>query len=64
MGWDPGQYLKFADHRLRPGIELSARVPLNAPATIVDLGCGTGELTRMLADRWANARVTGVDRLG
>ena len=61
MSWDPAQYLKFSDHRLRPGIELMARVSHEAPATIVDLGCGIGELTGMLAARWPNARVTGVD---
>ncbi|MEM9064600.1 MAG: methyltransferase domain-containing protein [Planctomycetota bacterium] len=61
MAWDPSQYLKYADHRLRPGAELLARVPLPHAESIVDLGCGTGELTCMLADRWPNARVIGVD---
>jgi trans-aconitate 2-methyltransferase len=59
--WDPNQYLKFADHRLRPALDLLARVPLEAPATVYDLGCGPGNVTRLLIKRWPGARVTGVD---
>ncbi|MCL1693443.1 MAG: methyltransferase domain-containing protein [Actinomycetia bacterium] len=61
MTWDPNQYLRFADHRSRPGIELLARVPDIDPRTIVDLGCGMGNLTSLLAARWPNARVIGLD---
>ncbi|MCC7372560.1 MAG: methyltransferase domain-containing protein [Chloroflexi bacterium] len=59
--WDPDQYLKFADHRLRPALELLGRMPLTDPRTVYDLGCGAGELTRMLAEKWPEASVTGVD---
>lgn len=59
--WDPGQYSRFADHRLRPALDLLARVPLAAPSLIYDLGCGTGEVTRLLADRWPDAAVIGLD---
>jgi trans-aconitate 2-methyltransferase len=59
--WDPSQYLRFADHRLRPAIDLLARVPLDAPADIVDLGCGTGTSTRLLRDRWPSASLSGID---
>lgn len=59
--WDPGQYARFGDHRSRPGLELIARLPQVAAKTIVDLGCGTGELTRALADRFPGASVTGID---
>lgn len=59
--WDPGQYEKFADERLRPGLDLMARIPLTAAARIVDLGCGTGELTKRLADRYPGAHVVGLD---
>lgn len=59
--WDPAQYLKFADHRLRPALDLLARVPEIGPRTIYDLGCGPGNITRLLAERWPAARVTGVD---
>ena len=59
--WDPGQYLKFADHRVRPAVDLMGRIPLEAPRRIYDLGCGTGNVTRMLADRWPAADVVGID---
>lgn len=61
MTWDPSQYLLFADHRVRPGIELLSRISDVNPAVIVDLGCGTGSLTSLLAERWPSAQVTGMD---
>ena len=59
--WDPSQYLKFTDHRLRPALDLMARIALEAPRSIYDLGCGPGNITRLLAERWPQAAVTGVD---
>jgi trans-aconitate 2-methyltransferase len=59
--WDQNLYLKFSDHRLRPALDLMARIPLEAPRAIFDLGCGPGNITRLLAERWPGARVTGVD---
>ena len=59
--WDPGQYRKFSDHRLRPALELLDRVPLASPRVIYDLGCGTGEVTRIIAERWPSAAVYGLD---
>jgi trans-aconitate 2-methyltransferase len=61
VSWDPVQYAKFADHRLRPALDLLARVPGDAPARVVDLGCGSGQVTTRLAERWPAARITGVD---
>ncbi|MBW4091818.1 MAG: trans-aconitate 2-methyltransferase [Proteobacteria bacterium] len=59
--WDPGQYLRFADARLRPALDLLAQVPLEAPARVVDLGCGPGTVTRILKSRFPSAAVTGID---
>jgi trans-aconitate 2-methyltransferase len=59
--WDPAKYLEFAGHRLRPALDLLARVPLTAPAVVYDLGCGAGNVTRLLVERWPAAAVTGVD---
>ena len=60
-GWDPGQYHKFSDHRRRPAIELLARVSPADPGLAVDLGCGSGEITRLIAERWSGTAVHGVD---
>lgn len=59
--WDVSQYGRFRDARKRPFFELLARVEVQAPARVADLGCGTGDLTRVLAERWPGARVYGVD---
>jgi trans-aconitate 2-methyltransferase len=59
--WDPAQYLKFADHRLRPAIDLLNRIDLSDPREVFDLGAGAGNVTKLLKARWPNARVTGVD---
>jgi trans-aconitate 2-methyltransferase len=59
--WDPAQYLRWSDHRLRPAVDLLQRVPLTSPTRVVDLGCGTGNVTALLRARWPEARVTGVD---
>jgi trans-aconitate 2-methyltransferase len=61
MPWDPVQYLSFDSERLRPALDLLARVPLEAPAEVVDLGCGPGHIAKLLKARWPSARVTGVD---
>lgn len=61
MAWQPDQYLKFADERLRPALDLIGRIDLDAPARIADLGCGAGNVTRLLALRWPSASLTGVD---
>jgi trans-aconitate 2-methyltransferase len=59
--WDPAQYLRFGDERSRPFFDLVGRVPAVDPRSVVDLGCGPGQLTATLADRWPTARVLGVD---
>lgn len=59
--WDPDRYLRYADERGRPFVELLARVPAERPGTVLDLGCGPANLTRLLAERWPEARVAGLD---
>jgi trans-aconitate 2-methyltransferase len=61
MRWDPIQYGRYAGERSRPFFELTARIRADAPESIVDLGCGSGELTETLAQRWPEALVRGVD---
>jgi trans-aconitate 2-methyltransferase len=59
--WDPDHYLTYADERGRPFVDLLARVPAQAPGEVVDLGCGPGNLTGLLAERWPEAHVVGLD---
>jgi trans-aconitate 2-methyltransferase len=59
--WDPAQYLRFGDERSRPFFELTARIQAQAPGQVTDLGCGPGQLTAALAERWPAAQVRGVD---
>jgi trans-aconitate 2-methyltransferase len=61
VAWDPAEYLKFADERLRPGFDLLARVGDLPAGPIVELGCGTGVHTRAIAGRWPDRAVTGID---
>ncbi|MEU9730533.1 trans-aconitate 2-methyltransferase [Streptomyces sp. NPDC048002] len=61
--WNPTQYLRHADHRARPFGDLLARVPdpPTARPRIADLGCGPGNVTVRLTERWPAAHVTGYD---
>lgn len=61
MSWDPQQYARFAGQRLRPALDLIARIPIEQPRSVVDLGCGSGNVTRILRARWPAAGITGVD---
>lgn len=59
--WDQAQYLKFEAERTRPARELLARVFAEDVQVAVDLGCGPGNSTALLHERWPSARVVGVD---
>jgi trans-aconitate 2-methyltransferase len=59
--WNVSQYERYRDERARPFFELLQRVPDTQVQRAVDLGCGTGELTRAIAERWPEATVLGVD---
>jgi trans-aconitate 2-methyltransferase len=59
--WNAGQYLKFEDERTRPSIDLIRRVPLEEAMNCVDIGCGPGNSTELIARRYPTAQVLGLD---
>jgi|SRR5579859_2720968 len=59
--WDAKLYLQFASERARPAADLITRINHRNPAQIVDIGCGPGNSTEMLHERWPQAAITGVD---
>jgi trans-aconitate 2-methyltransferase len=61
MRWDPAQYARFSDERSRPFFDLTGQIEAASPGQVVDLGCGSGELTATLASRWPAAAVRGLD---
>ncbi|HTQ54654.1 MAG TPA: methyltransferase domain-containing protein [Bryobacteraceae bacterium] len=60
-GWNPTQYLKFAEERGRPCRDLAARIAVADVRRVIDLGCGPGNSTAVLAERWPAAAITGLD---
>lgn len=59
--WNPEQYEKFIKDRTRPAIDLANRLEVREAKRILDLGCGTGNSTRILKDRFPDAMVIGAD---
>jgi trans-aconitate 2-methyltransferase len=59
--WNPDQYLKFVNERTQPVRDLIARIASDSVQQAIDLGCGPGNSTAMLAARWPNAEITGID---
>ena len=60
-GWQPDQYLRFDDERTRPCRDLAAQVRLDKVESVIDLGCGPGNSTAVLTERWPGAGITGLD---
>lgn len=59
--WNPGQYMRFGSDRLRPALDLMAQILLETPSSVIDLGCGPGNVTDLLAKRWPGAKISGLD---
>ena len=59
--WNPEQYLKFQSERTQPAIDLASRIELQEPRRIIDLGCGSGNSTAVLKNRWTDAAISGLD---
>lgn len=61
MPWDPKRYEQFAEQRFLPFEDLVALINVRPGLRVIDAGCGTGELTRRLAELLPESDVLGVD---
>jgi trans-aconitate 2-methyltransferase len=59
--WDAGQYRKFESQRTRAACDLLAQVQLDDVQSVVDLGCGPGNSTILLRQRYPQAKIVGID---
>ncbi len=59
--WNPEQYLQFKSERTQPAIDLVSRINIVEPQSIIDIGCGPGNSTQILVNRWPNSEVVGLD---
>lgn len=61
MAWNPETYNKFKAERYAPFFDLFELIEVKTNLSVIDLGCGTGELTSMLADKLPASKVLGID---
>ena len=59
--WNPGLYLKFDKERIQPSIDLVSRIRIDNPSRIIDIGCGPGNSTQILFQRWPGSMILGID---
>ena len=59
--WNPDLYMQFRSIRTQPAIDLIAKINPVKPKSIIDIGCGPGNSTQVLVNRWPKARITGLD---
>jgi trans-aconitate 2-methyltransferase len=61
MSWSARQYVAFEDERTRPVRDLLSALPDIEARSVIDLGCGPGNSTELLASRFPGAAVSGLD---
>lgn len=59
--WNPNLYMQFSSERTQPSIDLNSKINSVEPKTIIDVGCGAGNSTQVLVNRWPKAKITGLD---
>lgn len=59
--WNPDLYLKFDKERTQPSIDLVSRITIHKPSRIIDIGCGPGNSTQILVQKWPDSMIIGVD---